>query len=171
MEKNIANVAICSLIAIIPGFRAEAGPTTPTRVTSAQLTQLPYYASGSFSTLPGGAAAPSRSTRSGGLLRPCVLQQWAVVARQPVEPGLEFFGEPSSSSSTQDLRGNWHWTTYTGGTSNAAFKADFVAHFAYVNLANGNCSGATWNDKVNQNALGGPGNKMIIGYPGSDPFT
>ena len=88
---------------------------------------------------------------------------WADAYSSSLHPDWVGAGKP--------LRGYWYWTSYSGGTASSQFHRDFVVHFAYDYLAGGAHSGTVRNNSNTAHPLTRTDiSKMIVGYPGSDPY-
>lgn len=168
MKTVLAKSSLISFIALAAGLQVQAGTTTPSRVSTSQFGNNPYYYSG---------VVVNDSWRGSGTVaaHPKVVVSCAHVT---YENGTWLRGNkfnrawnssssPYSASSTQDLRGYWYWTSYSSGK----YDADFVAYYAYANLANGGHTGYSWSDSTTSHPLNSTStSKMIVGYPGSDGY-
>jgi subtilisin-like proprotein convertase family protein len=141
------------------------------------LTQFPYRVSG---IIWGDSLRPGWYTRGSGTVaaNPKIAVSCAHVTFEDGQwlQGFKFApayfssAHPDAASNKTTFRGTWHWTSYAGGNSNSAFSNDFVAHYAYSNLANGAYSGWWWNNSTTSHQLQSSRSKLIVGYPGSDGF-
>ena len=149
---------------------ALAGSTTPSRVSSASLSSFPYRTSGviwngtwrgsgTVAVAPKIAVSCAHVTYNNGAW--LTGNNWAAAHHSS--------SHPANSANAQSLRGYWHWTGYSGGTSGSAFSNDFVVHYAYANLAGGASSGSIRNNSASSHPLASTSiSKLIVGYPGSD---
>ncbi|MEO7300285.1 MAG: BACON domain-containing protein [Verrucomicrobiota bacterium] len=144
-------------------FNLEAAYTP--EVVSTELSQTyPYNVTGLLSATEAGKIG------SGAVIRyPKVVISCAhVVYDFGWKNGNYFFpawnlGSFPSRSQGVLLRSYWHFTSYSSGTSDRDFDRDFVAHYAYENIAEGRYGRAL---EDGREGLRSTLPKLITGYPG-----
>lgn len=177
MKLILAKSAIATLIALSAGIQVQAATTTPSRISSSLLTQMPYKVSG---IIWGDSLNPGWYTRGSGTVAasPKVVVSCAHVTFESGQwlQGFKFApayfssAHPDAASNKTTIRGTWHWTSYAGGTSSSDFAKDFVAHYAYSNFAGGAYAGWWKSESTTSHHLMSTKKKLIVGYPGSDGF-
>jgi subtilisin-like proprotein convertase family protein len=77
---------------------------------------------------------------------------------------------PAASPAGKALRGFWNFSAYRGTSSEADFAQDFVAHYAYQDLASGGHAGTWSHDSLSGHPLNQPYSKLLLGYPSTDRY-
>jgi subtilisin-like proprotein convertase family protein len=166
---SLIPAAACLLSAHSAAFSA---PSTPSRVSSGLLTQLPYRTSGViWGNGWRGSGTVARDPKIAVSCAHLVFEDGTWLRGFDWANAHHSASHPSTSPNRQTLRGYWYWTSYTGGTSGSAFAQDFVVHYAYNNLAQGAYAGWWWHDSTTAHPLASTTtSKLIVGYPGSDAY-
>lgn len=150
----------------------KAAPTTPSRVSSSQLSSFPYRTSGIiWNNNWRGSGTVAAGPKVAVSCAHVVFNNGAWLTNNKWYGAYHSSSAPYNLASATSLRGYWYWTNYSGGTSTTAFSNDFVVHYAYTNLAGGNASGYYWSDSTTSHPLNSTTmSKLIVGYPGADAF-
>lgn len=165
----LASTAFALLATSLAGT---AAPTTPSRVSTSSLSQLPYKTSGViWGNGWRGSGTVSRDPNIAVSCAHVVFENGTWLRNFSWANAYHSSSSPNGTAAAKALRGYWYWTSYTGGTSGSAFSQDFVVHYSSTSLAQGAYSGWVYNDSTSAHPLASTStNKLIVGYPGSDGY-